>query len=35
MQKAMSKKEYGHAYGGDHGMKYEGVKKRNSSNIKK
>tara|TARA_Y100000592_G_scaffold95661_1_gene162682 strand:- start:6823 stop:7035 length:213 start_codon:yes stop_codon:yes gene_type:complete len=21
--KAMSKKDYGHAYGGDHGMKYE------------
>tara|TARA_R100000781_G_C4037588_1_gene112853 strand:- start:293 stop:496 length:204 start_codon:yes stop_codon:yes gene_type:complete len=23
--KAMSKKEYGHAYGGDHGMKYEKI----------
>ena len=23
--KAMSKKIYGHAYGGDHGMKYEGA----------
>ena len=33
--KAMSKKDYGHAYGGDHGMKYEGVKARNSANIKK
>ena len=26
--KAMSKKLYDHPYGGDHGMKYEGVKKR-------
>ncbi len=33
--KAMSKKDYGHAYGGDHGMKYEGVKERNSANIRK
>jgi len=33
--KAMSKKDYGHAYGGDHGMKYEGVKERNSKNIRK
>jgi hypothetical protein len=33
--KAMSKKDYGHAYGGDHGMKYEGVKARNSANIRK
>jgi len=33
--KAMSKKYYGHAYGGDHGMKYEGVKKRNTFNIRK
>jgi len=33
--KAMSKKIYGHAYGGDHGMKYEGVKERNSKNIRK
>ncbi len=33
--KAMSKKDYGHAYGGDHGMKYEGVKARNSKNIRK
>jgi len=24
--KAMSKKDYGHAYGGDHGMKYECIK---------
>tara|TARA_R110000824_G_C14722771_1_gene625303 strand:+ start:268 stop:471 length:204 start_codon:yes stop_codon:yes gene_type:complete len=33
--KAMSKKDYGHAYGGDHGMKYEGVKDRNGSSIRK
>jgi len=33
--KAMSKKDYGHSYGGDHGMKYEGVKERNGSNIRK
>jgi hypothetical protein len=33
--KAMSKKDYGHAYGGDHGMKYEGVHKRISKLIKK
>ena len=33
--KAMSKKDYGHAYGGDHGMHYEGVKARNSANIRK
>jgi len=24
--KAMSKKDYGHSYGGDHGMKYECIK---------
>jgi len=24
--KAMSKKDYGHAYGGDHSMKYENLK---------
>ena len=33
--KAMSKKIYNHSYGGDHGMKYEGVKERNSKNIRK
>lgn len=33
--KAMSKKMYGHAYGGDHGMKYEGTSKHLSSLIKK
>jgi|TARA_R100001443_G_scaffold116496_1_gene137062 hypothetical protein len=33
--KAMSKKLYGHAYGGDHGMKYEGVKNRVSMGIRK
>ena len=43
--KAMSKKDYGHAYGGDHSMKYEGkcniphhihtVKKHLTSLIKK
>jgi hypothetical protein len=33
--KAMSKKASGHAYGGDHGMHYEGVKARNSANIRK
>lgn len=33
--KAMSKKEYKHAYGGDHGMKYEGVHKHLSKLIKK
>ena len=33
--KAMSKKLTGRAYHGDHGMKYEGVKERNGSNIRK
>jgi len=33
--KAMSKKMYGHAYGGDHSMKYEGVKERVSAAIRK
>ena len=36
--KAMSKKDYGHAYGGDHNMSYEcisNVGKRNSKLIKK
>ena len=33
--KAMSKKIYGHAYGGDHGMKYEGTSKHISSMLKK
>jgi len=33
--KAMSKKDYGHAYGGDHGMKYEGSSSHISSMIKK
>ena len=33
--KAMSKKDYGHAYGGDHGMKYENVSGHISSMIKK
>ena len=36
--KAMSKKDYGHAYGGDHNMSYEGianVKSKNSRLIKK
>ena len=33
--KAMSKKMYGHAYGADHSMKYEGVKKRISASIRK
>ena len=33
--KAMSKKLYGHAYGGDHGMKYEGAKNRVSMGIRK
>ena len=33
--KAMSKKSSGHAYGGDHGMKYEGHLGSNSRNIKK
>ena len=27
--KAMSKKDYGHAYGGDHGMSYESFKVNN------
>ena len=33
--KAMSKKEYGHYYGGDHSMKYEHHLGSNSKNIKK
>ena len=33
--KAMSKKLYGHAYGADHNMKYEGVKNRVSMGIRK
>tara|TARA_R110000765_G_scaffold266563_1_gene365898 strand:+ start:85 stop:285 length:201 start_codon:yes stop_codon:yes gene_type:complete len=33
--KGMSTKMYGHAYGGDHGMKYEGVSKRNGASIRK
>ena len=33
--KAMSKKDYGHAYGGDHGMKYENAGSHISSMIKK
>jgi len=36
--KAMSKKDYGHAYGGDHNMSYEkinNVKKHISSQIRK
>ena len=33
--KAMSKKIYGHAYGADHGMKYEKHLGSNSKNIKK
>ena len=36
--KAMSKKEYGHAYGGDHNMSYEdinNVKKKIGSAIRK
>ena len=33
--KDMSKKDYGHAYGGDHGMKYEGHLGSNSRNIRK
>jgi len=36
--KAMSKKDYGHAYGGDHNMSYEkinNVKKHISSHIRK
>ena len=33
--KAMSKKEYGHSYGGDHSMKYEHHLGSNSKNIKK
>mgnify|MGYP003674392601 FL=1 len=33
--KAMSKKDYGHSYGGDHSMKYEGASKRISASIKK
>lgn len=36
--KAMSKKDYGHAYGGDHNMSYEcitNVKSKNSRLIKK
>tara|TARA_R110002020_G_scaffold28732_5_gene91247 strand:- start:3205 stop:3414 length:210 start_codon:yes stop_codon:yes gene_type:complete len=36
--KAMSKKDYGHAYGGDHNMSYEkihNVKKHLSSHIRK
>lgn len=28
--KAMSKKEYGHAYGGDHSMSYENMSFKNS-----
>ena len=33
--KAMSKKIYKHAYGGDHGMKYEGIHKHLSKLIRK
>ena len=33
--KAMSKKDFGHAYGGYHGMKYEGASGHISSMIKK
>ena len=33
--KAMEKKEYGHAYGSDFGMKYRGVKDRNGKSIRK
>ena len=36
--KAMSKKDYGHAYGGDHNMSYEkinNVKKHLSASIRK
>ena len=33
--KGMSKKDYGHAYGGDHGMKYENTGSHISSMIKK
>ena len=33
--KAMSKKDYGHAYGADHGMKYRNVGKHIRSLIKK
>ena len=33
--KAMSKKDYGHAYGGDHSMKYEKHLGSNSKNFKK
>ena len=33
--KAMSKKEYGHSYGGDHSMKNEHHLGSNSKNIKK
>ena len=33
--KAMSKKDYGHAYGGDHHMKYEEHLGSNSKNIGK
>ena len=33
--KAMSKKDYGHAYGGDHGMKYEGIHEHLSKLIRK
>jgi hypothetical protein len=33
--KAMSKKMYGHAYGADHNMKYEGVKDRIGAAIRK
>ena len=33
--KAMSKKDYGHSYGGDHSMKYEHHLGSNSKNIKK
>ena len=33
--KAMSKKEYGHAYGGDHSIKYEKHLGSNSMNFRK
>jgi len=33
--KAMSKKDYGHAYGGDHGMTYEFVHERITSLVRK
>ena len=33
--KAMSKKMYTHAYGADHNMKYEGVKNRIGTSIRK